>query len=118
LNSSSGDSKLIRGAEALPSFQASAKSPSVSANGRISIVTVFITPPLHILEKIRHQLIGGDEAIFHFLVAHVLMVTLARLVVITQYTFARDYEYQPVFVAMIAAASAPPTTPVPQKRVP
>jgi hypothetical protein len=50
LNSSSGDSKLMRGAEALPLFHVRVKSPSVSANGRISIVTVFIAPPLYIFE--------------------------------------------------------------------
>jgi hypothetical protein len=44
LNNSSGDPKLMRGAEVLPLFQAWVKSPSVSVNGRTSIVTVFIAP--------------------------------------------------------------------------
>src|SRR4030067_1035666 len=112
LNSNSGDSKLMRGAEDLavprnspsarfPPFHAVAKSPSVSANGRISIVIVFIAPPPYILEKIRHQPINRDKAVFHFPAAHVLVVTLARFVVITQHAYTRDHECQPILVAMI-----------------
>src|SRR5450759_3232551 len=94
LNISSGDSKLMRGAEVLPLFHVRVKSPSVSARGRISIVTVFIAPPLHILQKIRHQSVNRNKAVFHFLAAHMLVVALARLVVVTQHTFPSSHERQ------------------------
>src|SRR5450759_1971988 len=86
LNISSGDSKLMRGADDFPLFHVRVKSPSVSARGRISIVTVFIAPPLHILKKIRHLLINRDESVLHFPATHMLVVALARLVVVTQHT--------------------------------
>src|SRR3990172_9028599 len=103
LNNNSGDSKLMRGAEVLavprnspsarfPPFHAWVKSPSVSARGRISIVTVFISPPLHILKKIRHQFIDRNEAVFHFPAAHMLVVALTRLVVVAQHAHSRAYE--------------------------
>src|SRR4030066_124570 len=100
LNSNSGDSKLMRGAVAFPLFHAWVKSPSVSANGRISIVTVFIAPPPYILEKICHQPVNRNEAVFHFLAAHVPVIAFSGLVVVTQHACSRDHECQPVFVAM------------------
>src|SRR4030067_126494 len=103
LNNSSGVSKLMRGVDALPLFHVWVKSPSVSAKGRTSIVTVFIAPSPYVLEKIRHQLINRKEAGFNFLAPPVLMITLPLFVVVTQHTRSRNHEGQPVFVAMFAA---------------
>src|SRR3954470_21363868 len=55
LKSRAGDSKLMRGEDALPVFKTCTKSVRVSASGRTSSVTVLIAPPRHIVKKIGHQ---------------------------------------------------------------
>ena len=88
----------------LPLFQMRTKSAAASRGLRTSSVTVFIEPPLNIREKIGDKSLRRREPVTFLDIAHVAVVALSRLVVVTQLTGAVDYERQPM-LAMRASAN-------------
>jgi len=61
--------------------------------------------PPYIFEKICDRLIDRNKAVFNFLAAHMPVVALARLVVLTQHTISLNNKCQPVLVAMLASGN-------------
>jgi hypothetical protein len=94
--------KLIRASRsALPVLAALAISANVSLVDLTSRITVRTVPPPDVVTKIVHQLFEIPKNIFALPPFRVPMVTLASLVVVSDYAITSNYISEPILETML-----------------